>query len=247
VGKLNQVIAVVAGKKKKAQEALTAAYHAIQKAALFEGISRVYTPKDEEGERLPPESKEVQVKVRELIEMAAVPLTEMMDVVATQDAANTEARAHVVVDGQVILARVPVTHLLFLEKQLTDLATFVGKLPTLDPGERWHHDEASDQYASTPTETTRTKKVPKAFVKYQATKEHPAQVDTYNEDVLVGYWRTVKFSGAIPAQEKNRMLERVRQLQEAVVKAREEANGMEVKEVNVGAAVLGFVFGRGGN
>ena len=55
MGKLNQVIAVVSGKKKLANEAITSAYHTIQKETLFEGISRTYTPRDEEGERFPAE------------------------------------------------------------------------------------------------------------------------------------------------------------------------------------------------
>jgi len=60
----------------------------------------------------------------------------MFDIVATQDWANCQAVADVVVDDQVILAQVPFTHLLFLEKQLLDIQTLVEKLPVLDPAER---------------------------------------------------------------------------------------------------------------
>jgi hypothetical protein len=242
MGKLNQVIAVVAGKKAKAAQTLTEAYHKIQKAPLFDGISRTYQPKDEDGERLPPESKAIQVKVSDLIAEVTAALTEMFDVVATQDYANCSATANVVVDGTTILKRVPVTHLLFLEKQLNDVATFVGKLPTLDPAESWSYNDSADLYATPPSESARTKKVPKAFVKYEATKEHPAQVETFHEDVLAGYWKTIKFSGALPAKEKNQMLERVRQLHEAVVKAREEANSIDAPPVSVGKAVFDFIF-----
>jgi hypothetical protein len=52
MGKLNQVIAVIAGKKKKAADTVTECYHLVQKAPLFDGIVRTYTPKDEDGERL---------------------------------------------------------------------------------------------------------------------------------------------------------------------------------------------------
>jgi hypothetical protein len=242
VGKLNQVIAVVAAKKKKAAETLTEAYHKIQKAPLFDGLSRTYQPKDEDGEKLPPESKSIQVKVSDLIQEAVTDLTEMYDVIATQDWANCTARASVKVDGQVILADVPVTYLLFLEKQLNDLATFVGKFPTLDPSEAWSYSEAADHWSTTPSESTRTKKVPKAFVKYEATKEHPAQVETFHEDILVGVWRTVKFSGAVPAKQRNQILERVRKLHEAVVQAREEANSIEATPRSVGKEVFGYIF-----
>lgn len=243
MGKLNQVIAVVAGKKAGATKAITEAYHLIQKAPLFDGISRVYRPKAEDGDKLPPETKSIQVKVSGLIELVRAALCEMYDVVATQDSANTLAKSDVVVDGKAILKDVPVTHLLFLEKQVNDLTTFIGKLPTLDPAECWKYSQAGDQWISATSETTRTRKVPRAFVKAEATKEHPAQVETFHEDEVAGYWNTVKFSGAIPAKDKNDMLVRAKRLHEAIVQAREAANSIEAKPVSVGKEVLSYVFG----
>jgi len=61
--------------------------------------------------------------------------------------------------------------------------------------------------------------------------------------VKVGEWRTVKFSSALAAQEKNEIIERIRRLQEAVKFAREEANSMEVDNVTIGNKVFDFVFG----
>lgn len=240
--KLNQIIAVANGKKSQAQSELTRVHHALQKSDIMAGISRSYRPKDEEGERLPPESKQVQFTAAQGIRDACRALLELFDVVATQDATNCMAKANVVVNGQTVLADVPVTHLLFLEKQLVDLHTFVDKLPTLDPAERWTYDPASGVYRTEPFETTRTKKVPKNHVKYEATKEHPAQVEVFYEDVIVGTWSTTKFSGAVPADEKRAMLDRVRKLQEAVKFAREEANNNEVKDAKTGKAVLEYIF-----
>jgi hypothetical protein len=65
--KLNQIIAISAGKKSAAQKALTEAYQQLQKSALLESLSRTYKPRDDEGERLPPEGKQVQLKVREAV------------------------------------------------------------------------------------------------------------------------------------------------------------------------------------
>jgi len=58
----------------------------------------------------------------------------------------------------------------------------------------------------------------------------------------VGTWTTIKFSGAIPANERNRLLERVRQLSDAVKSAREEANSLDVEVKKTGEAVLNFIF-----
>lgn len=241
--KLNQIIAVVAGKKSWAQSELTQVYHRLQKDALYSGLERTYKPKDEDGDKLPPESQKLQRRVSEELETAAKVLTELFDAVATQDYGNCVAKADVAVDGKVILPQVPVTYLLFLEKQLTDIHSLVEKLPTLDPSEEWAYSEGTDSYATKPTETTRTKKVPKSMVMYEATDKHPAQVQVYNEDVLIGYWSLVKFSGAISAKEKNELREKVRKLQDAVKSAREEANGVQVEQVKVGEAVFGYLFG----
>lgn len=243
MGKLCQVIAVVATKKAKTTAAITNSYHVIQKANLFDGISRTYQPKDEDGDRQPAENKLIQVKVGGLLKEVREAMTDLFDVIATQDFANQKAVADVVVGGKKVLSSVPVTHLLFLEKQLKDIETFLGKLPTLDPSEVWNYQEASDQWATLPTETVRTRKIPKAFVKAAATKEHPAQVETFHEDVVAGYWKTIKFSGAIPAKEKNKMIERIHELQEAIIKAREEANSLEVKPEYVGKHIFDFILG----
>lgn len=240
--KLNQIIAIQAGKKTQAKETLTQAYHQLKKAELLTGIVRTYQPRDDGGEPQPDERKQVQVKVNDLVGKITADLTEMFDVVATQDWANCQARADVTVDGRKLLQGVPVTHLLFLEKQLVDLRTFVESLPTLDTAEEWEYRPEFDSYVSKPSRSNRTKKVPKNHVKYEATKEHPAQVEMYMEDVWVGTWTTTKFSGAIPAAARNTMLERVRKLLDGVKAAREEANGLDVKSQKVGAALLSYVF-----
>jgi hypothetical protein len=243
MAKLNQIIAVTAGKKSRTQKAITEVYHQLQKPALLDGIARTYRPRDEEGEKFPAERKQVQLKVLDAVKKVKEELVELFDIVATQDWANCIAKACIKVNDKVILENVPVTYLLFLEKQLVDLHTFVEKLPTLDPAETWKYSVEADFYASDPSETTKTKKVLKNHIKYEATKEHPAQVETYSEDVVVGYWTTVKFSGAIQAKDKNDMLDRIRLLQESVKTAREEANSVEVQHHHVGVAILDFVFG----
>ncbi len=240
--KLNQIIAIQAGKKAQAKETLTAAYQQVKKPELLNGLVRTYQPRDDGGEPQPDERKQIQVKVNDLIRKVTDDLTEMFDIVATQDWANCQAKADVVVEGRKLVEGAPVTHLLFLEKQLVDLRTFVESLPVLDAAEDWEFRDDADSYASKPSRSNRTKKVPKNHVKYEATKEHPAQVEMYMEDVWVGTWTTTKFSGAVPAATKNAMLDRVRKLLDAVKAAREEANGVDVKPKKLGAAVLAYVF-----
>lgn len=241
--KLHQVIAVEKGVKNECNTKITAAYHEVQKPDLFKGIARTYNPKDEDGERLPSENQKVQRRAEDLLNFTADTMTKYWDMTLTKDTANCEAKADVVVDGQVILKAAPVTFLLFLDKQLGDLATLIKKLPTLDPSEGWHQDAATATYATEVSETHKTKKIPKAFTKAPATKEHPAQVEAYMEDIVVGYWKTIKFSGAMPQKRIDELLERVTKLQAAVKFAREEANSISVQERHVGKALFEVLLG----
>src|SRR5215469_6169956 len=242
MARLNQIIAVEKGVKSQSIQELTEAHQSLQKPTLLSGIARTYRPKDEEGEDLPPESTRVQLKAQEVIRTTVESLTKLFDVTATKDWTNCRAKADVVVDGRTLLSQVPATYLLFLEKQLVDLHTFVKKLPVLDASETWSYDSSADAWATEPVQTLRTKKVPRNHVKAEATENHPAQVEVYYEDVTVGYWRTVKFSGALPAQRVNELLERVERLQEAVKFAREEANNLEVEEQKVGEPFFAYLF-----
>ena len=240
--KLNQIVAVEKGVKGKSNREFTEIYHTIQKAPLLSGIVRTYQPKDEEGDHLPSESTLVQVKVENTLTYLADTLTRLFDVTLTKDATNCVAKADVTVDGQTILSDVPVTYLLFLEKQLTDLHTFAAKLPTLDPAETWEYNSATGTFATTPTLTTRTKKIPRNHVKAAATDKHPAQVEIYHEDVIVGTWTTIKFSGALPQDRVNDILARVEKLSTAVKFAREEANNTEVVDRKAGESIFGYLF-----
>jgi hypothetical protein len=242
MAKLNQIIAVEKGIKSKSFQDLTEAHHAMQKPALLSGIARSYQAKDEEGEQLPPESTKVQNRAEHVLGQIATTLTKLFDVTATKDATNCVAKADVVVDDRVLLAEVPVTYLLFLEKQLTDLHTFIKKLPVLDAADSWVFNDSADCWSTEPVRTIRTKKVPRNHVKAEATEKHPAQVEVYYEDISVGYWTTVRFSGALPAKRVSTLLERVEKLQQAVKFAREEANNTEAVDKHVGDKVFSYLF-----
>lgn len=243
MAKLNQIVAIEKGVKADAVRKESDAYHALQKTQLFGGIARTYRSKDDAGDQLPPEGTLVQLKADEVLHQVGQDLTRLFDVVLTKEYANTTASADIVLpDGTTVLHRVPVTYLLFLEKQLIGLRAMIGKVPTLDPSEKWEYDPAAGVYATEVKSTTRTKKVPKAFVKAAATDKHPAQVEVFTEDVIEGFWDTTKFSGALPVDRVTELLARVDDLSMAVKFAREAANSTEVVDSKAGAAVFGYLF-----
>ena len=112
----------------------------------------------------------------------------------------------------------------------------------LDASETWNFDASADCWATEPMQTLKTFKTPRNHVKAEATEHHPAQVDVYYEDITIGYWRTVKFSGAMLARRINELLQRVEILQQAVMFAREEANNSEVEDKRVGERIFQFIF-----
>src|SRR5262245_32396196 len=240
--KLNQILAVEKGVKKTAYEAVGNLYKKIQKKDLFHGISRTYQPKDDEGDRLPSESTKLQVRAEDILKDVTAQNSKWYDVTYAKDFANTKALGTVSTDDGLNLENVPVTYLLFLEKQLTDLYSLVEKLPVLDPSDTWHYDTNIDAFVTEPTQTTRTKKVPRNHVKAAATDKHPAQVEVYFEDVLVGNWTTIRQSGALPQTRVNQLKERIEKVQRAVKFARERANEQQIEPTDVGSTLMSYLF-----
>lgn len=227
--KLAQRVAAFKGIKNRAHGQVTALHRDSQKVPLLSGIARTYQPRDDEGDHLPGESQRVQINLENLLGEVADALAPAMTEQLAIDRANRFASADVVVAGTVLLPDVPVTYLMYLEKQLTDLGTIVDKLPTLDPSQSWEPDNSDEYgiYRTPPVQTVKTKKVPRNHVKAPATDRHPAQVEVYHEDVPIGDWTTVRFSGAVPAVRKAQLKQRLDELVVAVKHAREQANQVE--------------------
>lgn len=240
--KLNQAIAIESATKPTSYKEFTELNKLAQKQVLFNGFTKTYRKINESGEDFSPERQLVQQKVSDLITKAISILTPAFDITATKDFANLNAVADIKLGGNIILAAVPVPFLLYLEKQLKDVETFVLNLPLLSEDENWVLDANNKINVSDLQTTHRTKKVQRAIVKYDATPEHPAQTELISEDVLVGYWDTKKLSGAISATDKEELVGRVREMQIAVKVAREEANSVDAPKVDT-ANILKYIFG----
>ena len=242
--KLNQIIAIASGKKAACAAAITEFYKLLQKPELFSGLKRVYQPLDDEGEKLPPETKIIQQKVSDILVEANAHLVEMLDIIAVQEFANCSAKTDIKVGDTVIAPSVPVTYLMFLEKQLDNIKALISRVPVLSSDVNWRRSETDPTvYIADTVVTTRTKKIPKAFIKAPATDKHPAQVEMFSEDVIVGNWNKTDMSGAISIRERDAMLKKVDALRDAVKVAREEANSISVDKVEIGKAVTSFIFG----
>ena len=241
--KLHQILAVTNASKARAAQAITAVYHKLAKTDLLTGMSRTYVPKDDDGQRLPSENRRLQLTTDDAIGEAKVIWQQLFDVVLTQDVGNCHAFADIVVDGQTLAKDVPATHLLWLEKQMKDVTAFVERIPTLDPTQEWSYSDSQGCWSAAPVETTKTAKVPRNHVKSPATDKHPAQVELYYEDAVVGTWTKVDYSGAIPVTRKRQLADRVAKLSDAVKAARCAANSVEITQKQIGAPLMEYLFG----
>lgn len=239
---LSQFIAIKAETQAIYTKALDTTRNIFKSAGKFSGLSRSYRPKEDQGEQLPSESTKVQLKAPDLLQYFQDVLQQYIDVVGTVDYGNMAARAHVIVDGETIIANAPAPFLLWLEKQINIWRDFVREIPKLNEERTWHWDENQDAFASEAEETTRTQKEVVPVVLYHATPQHPAIVEKATADKLVGYWRTVHFSGALPAKQISDCLNRLDKLQKAVIFAREEANRMDVEISHIGEQLCKYVF-----
>ena len=245
MAKLNQINALVTGRKGEAEKLLGEVGKVLQKPELFVGRLRIYKADDEvNGERLPMEGNNVQFRVGELLQAMREKWTDLWNLTATQDSANQRAKADIVVDGKVVMTGVPVSSLLFLEKQVNEVEAFVTKLPTPDPAEEWVYDDKLGCLRGKVSQSLRTKKEPTHYQKAPATEHHPAQVEFFYKDVRTGVWDTTTFSAAMPADQKKATLVRIKKLKDAIKTAREEANMIDAPNVKAGEPLFDFILGQ---
>jgi hypothetical protein len=241
--KLNQIVAIEKGVKSRVYGEVTSLHKKSQKDEPYAGFSKMFEVMVEDEPSRPMEEKLVQLKSKEVLARLEALLTESFDVIATKDFGNMVARSDVTIADEVLLPDVPVPHLIFLEKQLNDIQTFIEKMPVLPQDTIWTWDKGLGLFVAPETYTNSTRKTPKVIVKYDATEHHPAQTDVVAVDVTVGRWKNQRFSGAMEPTRKQELLDKVATLKQAVQKSREQANMQEVERVNtVGKTVFNYLF-----
>lgn len=220
-----------------------------KKRHLFEEKTVVFTPNGEGQNQVVEAQSNIQTTVLKELELLTPFLAKSFDASYRVSEANTVARADVVLDldnGAVtLLTGVPATTLLELEKRLNDITNLVNAIPTLDPAKGFNPDSQKGlgYYQARKINKTRTKKEKVVLVKYQATKEHPAQTELIDQDIPVGTVQEQEWSGLITPSEKSDLLSRVETLARAVRQARSRANEVEVDtSKKIANKLLNFIF-----
>lgn len=247
MGKLHELLAAEGTAKNQADKCRGDLLATFEKKRHLFGESRVtFTPNTEGAATVTEQQSDLQSRVRLELDWIREIWAKALDGSYQVAESNMGARADVVLDnGTVLLTQVPATALLELEKRAGEMHALVMGIPTLDPAKGFTLDPDRGKwiYRAREVEKTRTKKTHKPVVLYEATKEHPAQVQLVSEDIAVGTIHEQEWSGLITPAEKADMLNRAEELRRAFKTARARANEATASTAKVGDQLLRYVFG----
>src|SRR5690606_9748246 len=213
---LHEILAVEQELKSHAESARAQLIDTFRtKQSHFTGIRRTFRPfsvdeasGEEGGERLEAETRLARTVPEELT-AALREVGKAIDLGLQLDEANTRAKADIIVHGEVLVADVPATFLLQLERRLKELRAVFKEAPCYDPVRVWSVDPSADKkhvLRAEPVVTIRKRKARKYNVMYEATTEHPAQVDIVEVDEPVGEIRSYEWTGMLSTGRKTALL-----------------------------------------
>jgi hypothetical protein len=249
MGKLHELLAVEKDVKDvlgKVLEETAKTFN--QRSAHFLETRKSYRPFNDQDKDLPDEEHTPMVTtVEEKLNYVQGHIIRFIDVELQKERSNQEAKADIIVemlDGTTksILTEAPVTFLVQMESALERIRRVYDEIPTLDPAKIWSKDETKlGIWKAEPVKRVRTKKIPKVIVKYDATKEHPAQTEVVHLDEGVGEWTQSFSSGALSPKQKSQILDRIDRLIAGVKIARAKANSQDVKSAKVGLQIFNYI------
>lgn len=210
----------------------------------FQEKIQTFTPFEEGADTVIESQSSIQTTVADELKWISEKIIPAIDAAAQIAKTNTVAKADVMVGDKVIIKDVPATYLLELEKRLAEIHKLAMTVPTLDPTKGFTRDpNRTNQYQAREVLKTRTKKINRPVVLYEATDKHPAQVQMGSEDVPIGRIKEQEWSSMITPATKAELISRIEDLQRAVKQARARANATETDDVKYGKDLMKFIFG----
>jgi len=217
-------------------------------AHYFSGYSKTLkmiedSPANEAIEAQAREEKPVTTTVYETLDYALAIYGKAEDIQLQKNLANRDATGTVYLGDRPdpILKDLPIDELLGLENRLTQIRRLIAAVPTLDVGKHWARSDNVGPYIWVirhPEETTKTEKTIIPIILADATKEHPAQIQAVQKDVVVGRFSTIKRSGAATSLQKANALQRIDELIVSIKKARMRANEQSVSNDRISKILL---------
>ena len=216
----------------------------VKKQEHFDGIQKFYSPFNEGEEMVPPETKAVVTTVKEKLDYVKESIIRALDATLSKEETNASgtAMSPLVVDGK-SFGTYSATGYLAIEKFLVRIRDQYKAIPTLDPTRTWKtEDQSGRNFWASPVEVKyRTVKKSKVITLAPPTDKHPAQVQLVQDEVQVGRYDTVYFSGRLSPAEKSKLLGNIDELILAVKQAKEKSNQVEAKQVKLGDALFKYI------
>jgi len=246
MGKLHQLLAVESDLNSAYQNVLNETQTVFEKKAnLFFGAVKSLRMFDENDKtKYTNEHQQLATTVPKRLAYTKDFITNYLDALLQKESTNQLAKADLVVNGIEIAKDVPATFLLGLEKRLTAIRAVYKVIPTLTQGTAWEVDESMGSDAYKAIHTDKKFKTKKGFmhkVLYEATKEHPAQIEKWEEVENVGEYSIDTWCGMISSADKADILKRIDNLIIAVKKARQSANSCDVVKATIGSKIMNYI------
>jgi len=237
--KLHELLSIEPDLRKEAEKISGEVRETLADPKRVHGMIRTFHPIVEDEDPLPDERVEMLTTAQAEVDRFNTAVGKFIDSAVSKEVTNMVTSAELELAGTVI--SLPATALLNLENRLADIRKVYAAIPTLDPAEVWTYDETLEVYVADVRIAYKTRKVPKTHVSVEATKEHPAQVEIYHEDIRVGEREQIMHSGAITLARKRVLLGRIDDMLKEVKQARQRANDIEVKEIEIADLIFGVI------
>lgn len=247
MAKLHEILAVEADLEGIAKKVTAEAEKTFKdKAQHFIGFHRTCEMFDDamKGQAPPDEDLAMVTTVNKKLDYVGKSIAKYYDAVLQKELTNQTAKADLIVEGHTLAKDLPATFLLGLETKLKNLRKMYEVMPTLQPGIGWgvSPDLGTDVYkTATPEIRFKTAKTFQHKILYDATKEHPAQIEKWEETVNVGRFVKEIWCGMLSSADKSQVLGRLDKLIQATKKARQRANNVDVVKSNIGKDLLEYI------
>jgi len=249
MAELHELLAVEGSKQGIAQKIIDEAIVTFtKKMEHFTGHRKtlnMFADEDKNQEDAGTEIKEMVTTVPDKLAYAVDSIKDWLDVTFQKEKSNQNAKANIEIDDVLLAVDCPATFLLGLEtKKLLDIRRMFEVVPTLQPGIKWEKDPQMGENvyrAENAVKTTKTKKTAQSKILVPATKEHPAQIEKWNEDIVVGMYTEEKWSGMITPAEKSAILGRIDKLLQACKQARMRANKTEAVKDKIADRLFKYI------
>jgi len=229
--KLHELLSIEPDLRTEAQKISSEVRDTLSDPKRVTGMIQIYRPIVDDEEQEPDLRTAMVTTTEKELDRFNVAMGRFINSAVTKEYTNTKAMTTVEIGGETV--DLPATALLNLESRLAEIRKVYASIPTLDPAEIWHYDESLEVYVSEVRKTFKTRKVPKTHVAYNATPEHPAQVQIFHEDIRVGERETIIHAGTITLARKRVLLGRIDDLIKQVKQARQRANDIEVMKIEI--------------